>query len=487
MATLRLLIAALGGEGGGLLTNWIVEAARRQGIAAQATSVPGVAQRTGATTYYVEFATGGEPGRTPVFALMPVAGDVDIVVASELLEAARMVGRGFVAPDRTFLIASTHRTLTTLEKMAPGDGALDAGSLLRAVEGASRACFLFDADSAARGTGAPLNAVLLGALAGLEVLPLSADSLRAAIESGGVAVKRNLRGFGAGFAKARGEPLEPKSSALRSSADLSSASKAGPARRAVEATLERRLAALPEAVRAVAGIAVERLIGYQDADYAALYLERLTSFLDEPVLAREVARHLAVRMSYEDVIRVAQLKTRASRIERIRTEIAAGEADPLEIVDFFKPGIPEIADILPAALGRRLLAWNAKRASRDPLEFALKVRTLTVFGFLRLRFLAKLKALRRRSLRFAEEQAAIEAWLALVTRARAVSPALALQTAELARLVKGYGDTYRRGQENYRKLVAELVEPALNGGAPVEEPAAQLRGAIAGALASAPA
>ena len=53
-APVTLLIAALGGEGGGVLTGWIVDAARRAGLPVQATSIPGVAQRTGATTYYIE-------------------------------------------------------------------------------------------------------------------------------------------------------------------------------------------------------------------------------------------------------------------------------------------------------------------------------------------------------------------------------------------------------------------------------------------------
>jgi indolepyruvate ferredoxin oxidoreductase beta subunit len=51
---ITILIAALGGEGGGVLTNWIVAAATDLGFPVQSTSIPGVAQRTGATTYYIE-------------------------------------------------------------------------------------------------------------------------------------------------------------------------------------------------------------------------------------------------------------------------------------------------------------------------------------------------------------------------------------------------------------------------------------------------
>ncbi|MDE2003505.1 MAG: hypothetical protein KGJ25_08250, partial [Betaproteobacteria bacterium] len=59
---LSLLIAALGGQGGGVLTDWVVQAARADGYTAQATSTPGVSQRTGATTYYVEIVTGTDAG-----------------------------------------------------------------------------------------------------------------------------------------------------------------------------------------------------------------------------------------------------------------------------------------------------------------------------------------------------------------------------------------------------------------------------------------
>ncbi len=118
---ITVLIAALGGEGGGVLTGWLVAAAERSGLAVQSTSIPGVAQRTGATTYYIEMLrTGSE--RRPVFALTPAAGEVDLMVASELLEAARAVAGGFVSPERTTVIASTHRIFARLGSppSAPG-------------------------------------------------------------------------------------------------------------------------------------------------------------------------------------------------------------------------------------------------------------------------------------------------------------------------------------------------------------------------------
>ena len=111
---IKLAVMAVGGQGGGVLTNWIVDLAEANGYAVQATSVAGVAQRTGTTVYYIEMLP--NTGRQPVFALSPVEADVDIVIAAEWMEAGRAIMRGFVSPDRTVLIASSHRALSEVEK-----------------------------------------------------------------------------------------------------------------------------------------------------------------------------------------------------------------------------------------------------------------------------------------------------------------------------------------------------------------------------------
>ena len=125
----------LGGEGGGVLTSWLVDAARKQGLPVQATSVPGVAQRTGATTYYIEIVPVPYDKlgtKEPVMDLYPGPGDVDMMVATELVETGRALEKGFISPDRTTLIASTHRVYTLAEKMAMGDAGYDGDKILAA-------------------------------------------------------------------------------------------------------------------------------------------------------------------------------------------------------------------------------------------------------------------------------------------------------------------------------------------------------------------
>ena len=201
---IRLLIAALGGEGGGVLASWLHHAAIASGHFVQGTYIPGVAQRTGATTYYLELVPGAgarhsSSAARPVLALNAAPGEVDLVVASELLEATRTIGAGFVTPDRTHLIASSARVFTVDEKAAMGDGRLDQARMLDMAERFSRRATIADFAAVATRAGSPLNAVLLGAIAASGVLPIAADAFRAAIRAEGKAVDANLRGFEAGL------------------------------------------------------------------------------------------------------------------------------------------------------------------------------------------------------------------------------------------------------------------------------------------------
>src|SRR3954468_10066092 len=89
---ITILIAALGGEGGGVMADWLMEAATASGYPAQATSLPGVGQRMGGTTYCLEIFPARRKdlsGKEPILSLTPSPGNVDVMVASELIEAGR--------------------------------------------------------------------------------------------------------------------------------------------------------------------------------------------------------------------------------------------------------------------------------------------------------------------------------------------------------------------------------------------------------------
>jgi indolepyruvate ferredoxin oxidoreductase, beta subunit len=477
---ISILIAALGGEGGGVLTGWIVAAAAELGFPVQSTSIPGVAQRTGATTYYIEIVPvpAHELPARPVLALAPAVGDVDIVLASELLEAGRTIASGFVTPDRTLMIASTARSYLVVEKMALGDGRYDSARLIKAIETHAQSHILFDMDALAKQSGAVVNAVMLGSIVGCARLPIPADAFERAIRADGKAVDANLRGFRAGLdaaAKAHVPRADDKAH-RRPAADAL-------------AELERGIV-VPPAARDVVVAGVRRLVAYQDVAYAQLYLDRLAPIGAADAraqaggrLVRETARHLALRMSYEDVIRVAQAKIDPARLERICAELGVKADEPFTVTEFLKPGVEELCSLLPPALAKRILAAAERRGLSERLHWGMEVNTTSVSGFLRFWLLAKLRRWRPKSYRFQEEQRAIDAWLRLIAEAARHSDDLALEVAECARLIKGYGDTLKRGSANYRLIETRIIGPTLTGCIPLARGLDAIASARAAALA----
>ena len=164
-------------------------------------------------------------------------------------------------------------------------------------------------------------------------------------------------------------------------------------------------------------------------------------------------------MAFDDVVRVAALKLAAPRLERVRREIRAGDDEVLKLYDHFKPGVPEIAALLPARLAERLVAWDRRRvaAGRDPWALPLKIGTHTLHGVLALRLVAALKGRRRHGSRFALEQTLIERWLAAVAAGAARDAALGHELAMCGRLIKGYGSTNERGKANLLHIVDHLA------------------------------
>jgi indolepyruvate ferredoxin oxidoreductase beta subunit len=461
-----VLISALGGEGGGVMTDWILAAAREQNLICQATSVPGVAQRTGASTYYIEvFRDKLEPGKPePVMALYPQAGDIDLMVATELAEAGRASANGFVTPDRTTLISSSHRFYLLDEKMGMADSRLNAEKLEAAAKKMAKKIILADFAHAARESGTVINAVMMGAIAGSGILPIPVEAFERAIRGEGKGVDASMRGFNYGLSVARGDVVELQPRAR----DAASAAAPAPSPSSLNDLRDRIVRDYPAAVRETVLEGAARAADYQDMAYAALYLDRLDAIAAAERAAggdfattRETARYLALWMTYEDVIRVAQIKTRASRLDRARTGAGAKSEQPVILTEFLKPGLDEFCSILPAFAARPLLAWADRTGRRDKLNVGLHLRTSTVFGFALLRAMAGMKFWRRRGYRFGVEQQLIERWLKAIAAALPRDRAFACEIAETARLIKGYSDTHRRGQGNFLRLMDSVVDPAL--------------------------
>ncbi len=478
---LSVLIAALGGEGGGVLANWVVTLAARQGWPVQSTSIPGVAQRTGATTYYVEILPreGAGDASDPIMALAPFPGQVDVMLASELIEVGRALQNGYVTPDRTTLIGSTHRIYAMQEKTSMADGRYPGDRVLQAARQMAKRPCLFDMEAATRESGSVISAVMFGALAGSQALPVSRASFEAVIRDAGIAVETNLAGFELGFqgaARALEAPAEIPSSPVRAGR---------PARSTAGALLEGVQQTYPAAVQDVVKEGVLRLIDYQGPRYAEHYLQRLEPIaaLDRAgggeargwALTRETARQLALRMSFEDIVRVADLKTRRTRLERVRSEVRAEPDQPVVVREYLKPGVEEVCALLPAGLGRRVLRWAHARGLEDRLNLGMRLKSTSVTGFTALWLLARLRFWRPRSWRYRDEQAQMDGWLDAVHRAAALDYEFGLEVTELAGLIKGYGSTYRRGRANFETIMSQVVQPALEADRPARERLAHAR------------
>jgi len=462
---ITLLICALGGEGGGVLAEWLVDTATRCGYSAQSTSIPGVAQRTGSTTYYFEVfpvPLAELAGRKPVFSLYPVPGALDMLASSELLETVRQIGNGMAAPDRTFVVSSSSRTLTTAEKLQLADGRASSEDLLKLVRQYSRSARIFDMSAMAEETGTVLSAVLFGAIAGSGALPFARDAYEQTIRQSGKGAQASLRGFARAF-----EIVAPALAAQAQPASLSHTTVAT----ASGAELPSELAqAFPPSTHAMLGAGHARVLEYQDPAYAQLYVQRMQRIFEAERIGdpgsrqnfattSETARFLALWMAFDDIVRVADLKCRASRYARVRREVKAADEELVRVYDYFKPGIPELAALLPRGLARVLTDWDRRRqqAGKAPVALPLKVGVHTISGFLALRVLAKLKWLRKRSSRFAQEQAMIERWLAAIEQGTQNHWLLGHEIALCGRLVKGYGSTNDRGKGNLLHVLDQLV------------------------------
>jgi indolepyruvate ferredoxin oxidoreductase beta subunit len=444
--SINIAILAMGGEGGGVLADWLVDLAEHHGWVAQATSVPGVAQRTGATIYYLELFPAGRAERAPVLALMPFPGDVDVVVASELMEAGRAIQRGLVTPERTTLIASTHRVYSMAEKTAMGDGRVDANKLVEGGHAAAKRFLRADFARAAEDTGSVISAALLGALAQSGALPFTRAAFEDSIRRGGVGVESSLRAFTRGAELVRESAPAQERVAARAPA-------VGPRLAALAARIRTEF---PPAAQANLLAGVRRLADYQDLEYAGEYLDRLAPIRDADARRGDARQRLLAEtlwMSYEDTIRVADLKIRRSRFVRVQGEVRTRDDQLLGINEYLHPRVEEIADTLPATLGRWLLraAWARGLVARFTRRGRV-VRTSSIRGFVLLYAVAGLRRWRRGSLRYQIETTRMRAWLDSILDAAPRDYELALALAETARLIKGYSDTHARGVRNFETL-----------------------------------
>jgi hypothetical protein len=214
---------------------------------------------------------------------------------------------------------------------------------------------------------------------------------------------------------------------------------------------------LPEPVTAVASDAIHLLIDYQGTSYAELYVHRLRRFVGKPgvdeAMLTEIARLMAVRMAYEDPIRIAQLKL-AERDGR--------PAAPAGSVDVRKFRLEELIGALPAVIAEYLIdalewaGWLNKRVS-------IRFSTASRLGILRLKIEAGLRRWRLLSVRYARERVWVERWLHMIDRSLTKQPEAAPVMIQTATMIEGYGDVYRQGLADWNAIIDGLAKPTFDG------------------------
>lgn len=467
-------IAAVGGQGGALLTDWLLAAATQMRYQAHSVGIPGMSQRGGATSYYVEMAP-EEAAPEISDALLspaPFLGEVDCLVGLELLELGRAVQSGY-SSEKTVVVGSTHRDYTILEKLPSYGEAREEGRLLTLLERSGGRRLTFDARAVARAEGLPerhVNAVLLGAVAAAGALPFREEAYRLAIKAVGVAPDLNLQAFDAGLRHAlAGLPaLEEDEDILGASGWREELSTQGLA--AHGRLMEEVPAGVNGELRSLVEVALGRLIEYQDEAYARRYLEKVVTLWrsDEDSgttsrLTRLYARHLANLMSYEDPIRVAALKSDPKRFQHIEAHHGLKAGQTYRLRERFQPELEELYGLLPAGLVRRFLSSGGEGSegprSPSPRTFPLRIATTSLIGMTVLKVLSALKGLRPRSWRRLKEEALQEAYTRGVTSLAEKSYELACLAAQAGGIIRGYGGVRRRTERLYRSYLDEFLLP----------------------------
>ncbi|HEY7535043.1 MAG TPA: indolepyruvate oxidoreductase subunit beta family protein [Thermodesulfobacteriota bacterium] len=476
---LKILIPAVGGQGGGVLTEWLVQAFMLEGFEVQGIGLPGLAQRGGSTVYYLE----AHPKITPdekqiIFSQYPVPGDVDVILAQEFLELGRILEEGY-GSDKTTIITSTHRIYSTLEKMPISSGVYSDENLRKLAINFSSKFIGFNALEIAKENGMDelgVNAILIGALGASDALPISEATYLKAIEQAGVAVASNIKAFRIGWELIKsGNFEEPKAKVQTKWEDsIKERAQKLDARKGDEyiKLISEIAAEYPSRLREILTEAVFRLIDYQDTWYAKKYMKELKTIFDIDKemkggfkLTELFAKNLALLMSYEDGIRVADLKIKPERFKRIKDEMRLGNGQMLRVTDYLKPDAEEVYGLLPNLLVAPIVRFTETNLFKNfwpenkKLTLGQKPITTSFSGFLRLWFLTKLKFMRPYSYRYHREHSVIKKYKTSIEKFARLNYELGCLVAKSGEMIKGYGRVRRRTMDAFNRFLDNVITP----------------------------
>jgi len=215
---------------------------------------------------------------------------------------------------------------------------------------------------------------------------------------------------------------------------------------------------LPDSAVADVSDGIHRLMDYQGPSYAQLYVDRVRRFVgrrgvDEAML-RAIARLMALRMSYEDPIRIAQLTLVALQ------DGSGARGAPTNEVRKFR--IDELIGALPAIVAEPVLD-TLEWVGWLHLPVSIRFNSTSRWGIRRLKIEAGLRRWRLLSVRYPKERAWVERWLHMIDRGLTKQPAAVPAIVQTATMIKGYGDSYRQGMADWNAVIDGLVKPTFDG------------------------
>jgi indolepyruvate ferredoxin oxidoreductase beta subunit len=442
--SLRVLIGTVGGQGGGVLSDWLIHGLLNANWNAVSIGLLGLSQRAGTVTYYCEASSDKES--KVVNSMFAVPGDVNLFIGQELLELGRLLSSGYASED-CVIVGNLGRTYTTLEKMPSEAGVYDSSIIVEAAESLSPSNnYLIDAPAFVTANNLQnltSNAFLLGVVVASKVIDLPPDPFVKAIEDSEVNVKGNIQAFHLGYRMFKEGKIHPGINQMveeEKSTSFPDEKKSLSTYQLPELILGKCSEQTIQLIR----FACDRLENYQDKKYVQSYLQMIEEVQGQKqVLEGTVnafVKNAALWLCYEDIPRVGQLKTDPDRYRKVFKEHGIGSRHVVKITDFFVPDVEQLVGMLPKPLASIVKRAGVLFSSDfENKSFPLRIQSTSILGYWSLRLLAIGRYWRRSSLRHQTEMQHFNYWFNSLKRVQDQSPVVAEIVAELGRVVKGYG------------------------------------------------
>ncbi|MEM4403274.1 MAG: DUF6537 domain-containing protein [Candidatus Nitrosocaldus sp.] len=519
----RVLVPSVGGQGGGTISEVLYRAVmiERERVAkangmldriAYRTDleyrymIPGLAQRNGSVYSAVVFVSPLEldlPEQIVVAERFHTAS-VDVMIAQELAEAVRFAGSGLLNADSTAIV-NEHRFLTTVEKMPTTKSLIPMDEQIAALKRLVGRYVGIDAHGLALTNGMkPLyaNAILLGALAASNALPISKDSYITAIEErfSGKVMDENIKAFEIGYK----HTISAYSVYSRRNvvSDITEQSMDGivernhrrlmlsrgkrDAERYVElikgfadnnsnsnSNSNSKYGIIPEDLLKILAEGIGQMVEFEGWHHADAYMRRVMEMLSIDRergdgtfrLSKAYAMHLAGRlMRWEGPFEVARIKSR--KIIKDMLPYRGSKSNVIVKVEaLLQPNVEEMYGMVPKRIHdimcRIIPSWQSYIESRRYDGRPISIDLTSIGGYIKLWLLWKLSFMQKHSLRYHREMELVDYFTRVVKDLAMIDYELACMVADYAQYIRGFAHIRARNIDAFKTLVEYVVMKGL--------------------------